>query len=81
LAFLITPEEEEMSRSWLLRNLKLLTRRTQRSSGGEGERSVGVELNLQALARVISWAWVAQIPLISLYDYYGEFPTGSIPKS
>jgi dehydrodolichyl diphosphate syntase complex subunit NUS1 len=37
---------------------------------GIGEKQEKIQM--QALARVISWAWAAKIPLISLYDYYGE---------
>jgi dehydrodolichyl diphosphate syntase complex subunit NUS1 len=33
------------------------------------------EIDLQTLAKVISWAWAAHIPLISLYDYHGRLKT------
>jgi len=30
------------------------------------------KIQMQALAKLISWAWAAKIPLISLFDYHGE---------
>jgi len=29
-------------------------------------------VDMQALAKLISWTWAAKIPLISIYDYHGE---------
>lgn len=30
-------------------------------------------VNVEAVAKVVCWAWVADIPVISLYDVNGEF--------
>jgi len=72
IAISVIDKEPPGAISTLLRNLNLVKEQKADVHGQFGSGGVSNDgIDLQALAKVISWAWVANIPIVSLYDHRG----------